>query len=848
MISKIFFKFILVIYLLLPIKSLSQIISQNPKDTFESGAFPRQLELIRSQTRELSQKDKDTIYERSKNDQMRNDLLRVAVIDSGVDIAHPDLISQIEYRIEEGKLKGAGYDIMGQGPSASHVYVDPTLFAFGAEDVREGKIINPNQSPLHLLKSVNDRFTELLLSSIHNDQLLKQSLFKNLTKDNVNILSFYPLKFSFSKILKAYHDNLKNHLVFGPDDINKSLIPSELKDGWIIKFADPLFSLPALNAIHKIQHSDRLINILTMVLNKIDAEFLLNKNIKQVHYFLESHGLNKNEKSAFSVIGNAMKFVVWGPSAFDPLLILENLMVTNKELQGLKLENAFKDLTEQIRKQTLIAIEQNTELSKKGRSILESDLAELDRLAQLGSTLDQIKSDPKKYNELRSKMRRFTYRTHHPYLDLSGNKNLHGTHVAGIIAKQNKNIRIIPFRMMTGASLYSDERNFEIIEKVALNFSEWVKLPIIQELIRQMLADEYPELKISPDTFDSELLSYLKNKSSLITFFNELLITINKVGYEKIKIANISLGGSSISDIQQSQRSFLNDLLSEFMRYELGTTIQKNASKTLFIIALGNDSGWIDGVTKSIFPAGITSPRLYKIANELKIKHVPNNAIKNVLAVSSISTTGKTSSFTNIILDPLLPQIFSTGENIMSPVPRKDTSFSEPILQKELKVNNILPFLTHHYKIKPNEQQQNLGNTNRWEAILLTQSLVSLSVNLTNMVHAQGPIDRAPLSGTSMAAPTVTGVIADFIISKMAKDNIPMDHVYFHPSLRPGALINQVQGLSKTNSMPSIITVKMLVDGIKTWTQSDNQKKAQLTAKQLFNPQTKMCSQVLLTP
>jgi hypothetical protein len=152
--------FLLVVFGLLFLSTgCRKMASQNPADSFEDGRFPRQLENLRSQIRELTVREREEILKRLELDKNNPQIIKVAVIDSGVNIAHPDLQAQLDYRVVDGRIVGAGFDVMGRAASGTHVYVDPTIFAFVSEGVRKGKIYGTNQSPLDFLKKKENSLT-----------------------------------------------------------------------------------------------------------------------------------------------------------------------------------------------------------------------------------------------------------------------------------------------------------------------------------------------------------------------------------------------------------------------------------------------------------------------------------------------------------------------------------------------------------------------------------------------------------------------------------------------------------------------------------------------------------------
>src|SRR5690606_2925794 len=154
--------------------------------------------------------------------------------------------------------------------------------------------------------------------------------------------------------------------------------------------------------------------------------------------------------------------------------------------------------------------------------------------------------------------------------------------------------------------------------------------------------------------YDMNRLDYL--------FFEEIIEAIEYIGEKRIKLANMSLGTKVERGISDGDEADINEVFSildfEYMKYKIDASIKALASKTLFIIAAGNDGNWIDGQTRSALPCDISSPYLKEVPNGSSL---PNNQIDNVLCVGSIGPKGDLSPFTNILLTDT-PMIFAIGE------------------------------------------------------------------------------------------------------------------------------------------------------------------------------------------
>jgi len=816
------------------------LLSQNAKDSFWAKKFPKQLEWIRSQMREIPSAEQAKIVARIKNDQNRKDLLKVAVIDSGVDVAHKDLINQIAYRIEDNRIVGAGYDIMGDGKFASHVLVDTSLFAFGASEIRDGRIVNPPESPLKVLEQMNNRFRDIIMEGIQADPELKASLFNKLSRESFTMLGFRYEKEYTESILKGYEELKKKGGLINAETVPEPLssfrsleMTRVVQEEWTSMISQE-HKPGALKYLSYIEHGDRVLKLINQAYATIDYEYGFTKNVQQYSDFknkLQGKEEPRLDKLQYpEALRKAMEFVVIGYDMYDPVSNLERVFKSQRGFKDLSFADAFR----KYHAETLANLNellQSPKLDKKERQKLEKSKSQMDVFANLIENLIQLEKNPAAYNKMRSDLRRYVYRTKHPYLAEKSNENSHATHVAGVIAKQHPNIRIIPIRVTTQGIYLGKDHTKEIVESLVSEIKLFMESPYYQPL-KAAIAKEYGNMNVSDATILRELKKSMMQAPLNTLFIQDVLKAVEAAGKEQVKLANVSLGTTFQKNhsLSKKKESMMEDIFSEFARFKIGQTIAEKAPGTLFMIATGNDGGWIDGISKSAFPVGITSMRLMKITKELGLKPSPNNSTKNVLAVASINPNGTLTPFTNILLDPNIPQIFSTGEEIKSSVPAKSMVAADIAVSKTFQP--VMKLLVNigmaNMKVKedlPFEEQ--MANWDR-ESIDTKMPLL-IREGLGTLIHIQNPVGRENMSGTSMATPTVTGVLARYLAEKMKRENISSDQIYDHPAFTPEQIIKDVMEMSKTNTISSMLTVKMLVDGIKTYEESANisaQKKA----------------------
>lgn len=598
--------------LALLISACDPLISQNPKDTFWAKKFPKQLEWIRSQMREIPSAKQEKIVERVQRDAQRTDLLKVAVIDSGVDIAHTDLLNQIDYKIENNRIVGAGHDIMGEGRFGSHVLVDPLLFAFGAEGLRDGRIFNPPESPLKILEQMNNRFRDVIMTGIKEDPTLKGSLFSKLTRDSFTLMGFEYLRQNPEESLTSYEEHkTKGDLISATTQATGQgkVRIQDLQNKWTFMTEDQ--HPEALRDMERLEHGDRFIKLIMKAYETIDTEMDFTKNLKTMVAFkntLERKSDLTEDNDRFpDDLKKATEFVVLGADIYDPIRSLERIFKEHDQYKDLPFADAFRKF-HKTSSDKIAALLLKPDLAKEHRKTLHKNKVQMELLGNLVENLISLEKDPVAYNKMRSDLRRFVYRTKHPYIAKESNENIHGTHVSGVIAKQHPNIRIVPIRVTTQTVVVSKERQKEVIDKLLADFDGFMKSPYFEPL-KTEISREYSGLKISNDSIISGVKKYLNRNSLNAVFIQDVVNAVEAAGKDQVKLANVSLGTTFEKNhsLDQKKASMIEDVFSEFARYKIGQTIQSKAPGTLFMIATGNDGGWIDGISKSAFPVGITS-------------------------------------------------------------------------------------------------------------------------------------------------------------------------------------------------------------------------------------------------
>lgn len=799
--------------------------SQNPVDTFQDGQFPKQLESLRSQIREITVRDREAILERIAKDQNNPNLLKVAVIDSGVDIAHPDLLGQLDYRVENGRIVGAGFDLMGNAQSGTHVYVNPNLFAFASDGLRKGKITGVHQAPLEFIKKMEDRLADLILSEMQKDPILMASRFSKINRNSLQFLQLAELVASMKDNLEYYEGNKKENSLITDAAFNNR--PESFDNRELYRLLDtewrPLvgeIETSIFKFIYQVEHADRFFKIVENAFEVIEKEFQYTKRIKRTVEFMKGGGESIDSKDVVKELEAAFRYTQYGSDAFDPILKLKSYFSHIREYAHLPLGVALSTYASELESRYNEVLKKKN-LEPEQRRALNAGIENLKFYRSMAKSIQDLEKDPEAYKKFRSGLRRYVHRTQHPFLLSESNGNSHGTHVAATIAKQNPNIRIVPIRVTTSGVVAAQDRFEAVLNQLSSDFDQWLKIPIVQELMTE-IKKEYAGIQISETTIRRGFVQYFKKNELNALFITEVLKAIEVVGSQNIKLANVSLGTNFEKDHKIKKRvdSFIVDLVAEFVRYRMGQTMLEKAPHTLFLIATGNDNAWFDGVTRSAFPVGIRSMRLQKISDEKGIAHSPNNKTNNVVGVASVNPTGSLTAFTNFSIQKDFPQIFSTGEEIMAAVPPKNTKPVEDLIGKytlRIEVATATAKVIELSEALENNARYDMVARN--EAELKDKALAASVETLAQMLHFNSPITRQAMSGTSMATPTVTGKLADSIIKRSILTNMPVKTHFASRELSPEVLAQDLLAMAKPGpySKYMVVEVKTLVDKIQKW-------------------------------
>lgn len=771
-------------------QACEEIPTQDLNKVFKDKKIPKHLLRLQTQKSDLIPSREQLILKRSLEDAQRSDLVTVAVIDSGFDLYHPDLINQIQFDTKDGKIIAAGYNFMTNQPFASHYAIDASLYSLMANKTSFQSIdeLKEPTNPLSFLKQVNDEFQQLLLDGIRQDAELSKSYFGFIIrKESFHFLSFREALLNYDKDLLRYENLKKNYKLLSlnsvPTDEDSVDRKKELD---FIKSAGLKMDLSGeATAFFKfssdIEHYDKLLSLIRSISNNIEQKYKIESRLENLAKFSNQDHKSKKDESledAVKKISKTMPLILFGQKIHDPIFRLEYEFSRTMGYENLSLAESLHKYKTDIE----INIQEHDKYFKdkdaKEIQNLKNSLLYIDNLIHAFNSITENEQTRIKYL---SELRRLTYRQNHPFLSPYSSSNAHGTHVAATIAAQSKNIRILPIAITTASRSLTDEE-FKNLQNEFFNmFNEFKKGPYYPLLITRLYGEFPTSRKLSEKTIDTLISNYMKKQKLNLAFIFEFLKSIKYVGESNAKIASVSLGTVFEKKIGDSKwkESLAEELFSEFMRYKAGEYIESYAKETLFLIASGNDKAWIDGVTRTAIPVGIVSQRLHEIAIKNNLPTSPNNRIDNILAVGSVSERGYLSQFTNFSIGKI-KQIFSVGEDVTAAIPRNNSvDRSKKIASKLMAIfSGVLKINLNSYR----------------EDRLKLKEIPSLQLHteLANFTRLSYSVLRDKMSGTSMATPNTSGSIAKRIVQMMRELNVAKDQLKTHPEFTPSKLIAEL--------------------------------------------------------
>jgi hypothetical protein len=304
-----------------------------------------------------------------------------------------------------------------------------------------------------------------------------------------------------------------------------------------------------------------------------------------------------------------------------------------------------------------------------------------------------------------------------------------------------------------------------------------------------------------------------------------------------------------------SEKSFVEDLFSEFVRYRTGELLRDKAPNTLFFVATGNEKAWIDGITRVAFPVGIRSPRMDLLTKRMNIPNAPNNLVENLIPVVSVNSKGYLTSFANQLINLTQNGLGSTGEEILASTPKSSKNATEKLVTKLLSpallwlssVNMAIDDINFK-KVDAGEVTfEELEKQNQSQSLRVAGDiLMKLKETYRDLLHLKSPIDRQELSGTSRATPSATGRSAS-IIAEVLKKNGQSTEVLFKDARLTMPKVTEIIFEKAVEPPYQLVTkIEILTEGLKKWSQPKEVKEVNNTLRRILNSNTKTASECSL--
>lgn len=852
-------------YILCPILLLAvgacKVEPQNPREIFsDKTQLPAELAAIANPP--LKQSQVQTV--------MKKDLkgrVSVAVIDTGVDYQHPQMYQQIKYTQQNGKIVGAGIDLMGVDTWGHPNLINPLLYSLVATKIEKGKLVGVKADPIQWIADVQKEFSTKLVAAVQANPKLANTVWAK------KVIPESFVAFSMVDFVKSATDYAKSPN--RPPVVNeanrndatiiqkygKKRIDALLDGTWV---ADSSSGYPTQASssffdfinVFSLEGLEEFTAVVKTVYTEVDAKFQVGARLKlynQYYDLLEDNNTTKTNLG--SDIVSAWYKLRFPAASSSVLALIENTCLsatpaTRTRLQTETLTNVQKvALARQglVSRFQVIAKMYQLQLQLGGiNSSTKKQIEEsIKQLPKYVAMYDEVfKSKPHFAQYLDCKMDKFRLsskdpgltqfqvKRNHPYVSDHSEGATHGTHVAGIIAKQSKKIDIVPVRVVTDSTQGVPEVMLKVRANFDAGFKAWYALPEVKKAVSAFIQAKMGGL-IAPENVLSSMKTYMDdnfiNNYLDYLFFEQIKQAIAYVGRNKVKVANMSLGTSFEKGIlnptnagnESRVNNFLNFLTYEYFKYAVALTVEKYAANTLFVIASGNDGAWIDGRSRSGLPCDLTSPMMPNT--------VPNNRLKNILCVGSIDENHDLSSFMNLPLTGV-PFVLSYGEAVLSTMKMTACDGASQSMSEDY--GKLAMLSTPGIDVSESNYDQLLKDGGFWSVELPDEDIETtrqraysalqmyLFDDVSNIPSATAQTrcmsqkrPSARMSGTSMATPAVAGWIARSLVPEMNKRKLTEEQLYNLPEFAPEKIIESLRARSPAFGGPSILKdVSKVVD------------------------------------
>lgn len=712
----------------------TDVFSQNPEDTFESGQYPSQLQKLmdhrfefRSNLTKKSPPMSPSSAQQTSPQGQTGDRIPVSIVDTGVDLSHPSLAGKL--KIQPGSSGLAGYSFLSGRSGGTYRLIDPSPFAFGAKEIRRGKIVEPVPNPFDHLMALNLDFVTRLQQAILNDSVLSKSLYTKIDRRALHVLGvqkllksnpFDPEKFKDAKqgqrLITTRQRKMSQARLTSGGSIMDELVAQ--REFFFVKHLPwqanheglPDFGVEGSDTIWEIEHADRFAKIL----NQVFKDFAVSSGYMQDFTTYEKFVEQIYPKSAsqslreFAIERLSLDFRFRFDREFETphrnlwrnlraQMILAALL--NGTRDPVEIEKLLKpqELLNFLRSASKVAADLRSYFIQTHKNQTE-DKEIIADLLQGESTFSNliewfISRQESRYtasgipqtSQNQRNLHKWVFEFLNPYYEASSKNESHGTKVAYLAARSGAS-EIDPIRIGLGVRSTSDLLQKRTVAAIEEHFVQWIQQPLVFRAIGSRFAEHFHGFNFGDTSMENRVRFSQLVQSEFKDHFNESLQSgfyeslvadiemIKRLGESDSLIVNFSFGGEyqiplhSLRNTHSPYRrksTVFRFLEMEFLKYSYLQGIAEYAPNTLFVIALGNENQWVDGSARSIFPAGLRSPFLEAFEDPSKGELVPR--LKNILQVGALSPSAELSQMNNWPLFTHSHTVFAPGEGVLTP-------------------------------------------------------------------------------------------------------------------------------------------------------------------------------------
>jgi subtilisin family serine protease len=847
--GKIKFYFPLFFVLLL---SACKVENQKTGEIFSANTLPQILYRIANQIHELVAVEGEIV---KTSTECNPDCLDVAVIDNGVDLAHPDLYRRIHFSVKNNRMAGAGWDVLGDDSYASSNLMNPTLFAFGAGKIENGRITNPPANPLDLIAEYNQSFMETFVTHVRASKELQGTLFDQMSFQHTSLYELHKLVNAKTDMLKAFEERKKIYGVFRRGDLPKlEKNPAAIDPAVFHLLETNPWRTYVQGMGTTLDGYDKLLEIAENDIKTFPKAAEYAQALESLIQYLdgrdfdESTTQDRKVNDSLDKVNTALTKKLYGhlndDSIYNLELANELTLLQRSYIKGEKVEIPLAkpqamaqnlDESYQLFGNYLNYVSKMPNLTLAEKLNTQEAVKNYQKYLKLAKWADQERklAEVPTYSGYKPNFDSHLYRkrfirANHPFVSEKSVTESHGSHVSGIILSQAEGLKIVPVRVSTESlQLPKDIRN-EYASKFKTGFHEWMNNPLVFRAVGSKLSKWFPQWNFNDlsrgnrEKVSNEIMGLLDDSINLSVddhlldhvFVEEIIKAVKYVGTQKIKVANISLGTSFEKPPQHlgdgnpvtNLKEFFAFLKFEYFKFKLGEEIRNSAAETVFVVAAGNESNWVDGQSRSALPVDLSSPFLMGFERPEFGEVAPNNGLKNVIAVGSLDREDQLSSFTNVFLGKHVPFVFARGEVILSAIKSVDTSGIDQALMKWYPdLDNIMTLGMTDARLKPFaadlwKKMSGKKTEPTSEEIDYMQKYLSYTMALIgnhdaffrNHLAVRFAEHKAVMSGTSMASPAVAGALGKLILEKKAKLGLQGQSIYDNPEFKAEVLVQEL--------------------------------------------------------